>query len=173
MNRFSRSLSINLAVATALCALRPAVAPAASDEVTRRTLEEVIVTAQKRDERLIDTPVAITAVAGNTLNEQNIVQISDYYSRIPNLQYNGDTTADLALRGVTTGGGTNPTLGILIDDVQFGSTTVLGLGNSRFPDIDPGMLERIEVLRGPQGTLYGASSLGGLLKYVTRTPDTE
>jgi iron complex outermembrane recepter protein len=172
MNRFSRSLSVKLAVATTLCALRPEVAPAA-DETTTRTLEEVIVTAQKRDERLIDTPVAITAVSGDALNEQNLVQISDYYSRIPNLQYNGESTYDLALRGVTTGGGTAPTLAILVDDIQFGSTTFLGLGNSRFPDFDAGMLERIEVLRGPQGTLYGASSLGGLLKYVTRAPDTE
>lgn len=173
MNRISCSLTLSVAIATILGALRPASVSAAEEQLNRTTLEEVIVTAQKRSERLIDAPVAITAVAGDTLTEQNIVQISDYYSRIPNLQYNGDTTADLALRGVTTGGSTNPTLAILIDDVQFGSTTVLGLGNSRFPDFDPGMLQRIEVLRGPQGTLYGASSLGGLLKYVTRKPDTE
>ncbi|MFC4312357.1 TonB-dependent receptor [Steroidobacter flavus] len=147
--------------------------PGSAAEPARATLEEVIVTAQKREERLIDAPVAITAVGGDALNEQNIVQISDYYSRIPNLQYNGDSTYDLSLRGVTTGGGTNPTLAVLIDDVQFGSSTFFGLGNSRFPDFDPGMLERIEVLRGPQGTLYGASSLGGLLKYVMRKPDPE
>jgi iron complex outermembrane recepter protein len=173
MNRFSRSLSVNLAVASALGVLHSAAAPAASDELTRTTLEEVIVTAQKRAERLIDAPVAITSVSGDALTDQNIVQISDYYSRIPNLQYNGDATYDLALRGVTTGGGTNPTLAILIDDIQFGSSTFFGLGNSRFPDFDAGMLDRIEVLRGPQGTLYGASSLGGLIKYVTRTPDTQ
>lgn len=171
MSTVSRSLSINLAIATALCVAKPA--SAAEEDAARGTLEEIVVTAQKRDERLIDAPVAITAVAGDALKDQNIVQVSDYYSRIPNLQYNGEATYDLSLRGVTTGGGTNPTLAVLIDDAQFGSTTFLGLGNSRFPDFDAGMLERIEVLRGPQGTLYGAASLGGLLKYVTRKPDTE
>lgn len=161
---------ICLTLATALFEMTAA---GAAEQTAQGTLEEIIVTAQKREERLIDAPVAISTVSGDALNEQNIVQISDYYSRIPNLQYSGDATYDLALRGVTTGGGTNPTLAVLIDDVQFGSSTFLGLGNSRFPDFDPGMLERVEVLRGPQGTLYGASSLGGLLKYVTRKPDTE
>src|SRR5262245_49871033 len=139
MNKPSNSLLLRVAIATTLCALQSAPSFAAEEQLNRQTLEEVIVTAQKRSERLIDAPVAITSVAGDALSEQNIVQISDYYSRIPNLQYNGDTTADLALRGVTTGGSTNPTLAILIDDVQFGSSTVLGLGNSRFPDFDPGM----------------------------------
>jgi outer membrane receptor protein involved in Fe transport len=171
MSTISLRFPINLAVAATLCATGPVAT--AAEESSRVTLEEIIVTAQKRDERLIDAPVAITSVGGDALRDQNIVQVSDYYSRIPNLQYNGDSTYDLSLRGVTTGGGTNPTLAVLIDDVQFGSSTFLGLGNSRFPDFDAGMLERIEVLRGPQGTLYGASSLGGLLKYVTRKPDTE
>ncbi len=59
-----------------------------------------------------------------------------------------------------------------IDDVPFGASTNLG-GGRAVPDIDPGDLQRVEVLRGPQGTLYGASSLGGLLKFVTRDPATD
>ncbi len=94
-----------------------------------------------------------------------------YHTRIPGLSYAGDHTNDLSLRGITTGGSNNPTLAILLDDIPFGSSTAAGLGNSRFPDFDPSLLERIEVLHGPQGTLYGASSLGGLIKYVTRQPD--
>jgi len=136
-------------------------------------LEEIIVTAQKREERLIDVPAVISSVKAQDLTEQNVEQIFDYYSRIPGLAYNGNKTYNLSLRGITTGGATNPTLAILIDDIQFGSSTVAGLGNSIFPDFDPAILERIEVLHGPQGTLYGAASLGGLIKFVTRQPDTE
>jgi outer membrane receptor protein involved in Fe transport len=136
-------------------------------------LEEVVVTAQKRDERLIDVPTAVTELQASDLLSQNLVDMYSFHSRVPGLSYAGVQTTDLALRGITTGGATNPTLAILLDDIPFGSTTVAGLGNSRFPDFDPALLERIEVLHGPQGTLYGAASLGGLIKYVTRQPDTQ
>src|SRR6185436_19493394 len=77
----------------------------------------------------------------------------------------------LAIRGVTTNPA-NPTVGIVVDDVPYGSSTAIG-GGFTAPDIDPSELSRIEELRGPQGTLYGASSLGGLLKYVTVDPSTD
>jgi iron complex outermembrane receptor protein len=83
----------------------------------------------------------------------------------------GGGAPNLAIRGVTTGGG-NPTVGITVDDAPYGSSTTLG-GGVAAPDIDPSDLSRVEVLRGPQGTLYGASSIGGLLKYVTVDPSTE
>ena len=136
-------------------------------------LEEVVVTAEKRAERAIDVPISISTVNTQDPATQDLVQIQDYYSRIPGLQYNGDTTYDLSIRGITTGNATSPTLSILVDDVPFGASTVGGLGNSHFPDFDPSMLERVEVLRGPQGTLYGASSLGGSIKFVTKQPDLE
>jgi outer membrane receptor protein involved in Fe transport len=78
----------------------------------------------------------------------------------------------VVIRGVTTGGFTNPTVGVVINDVPYGSSTLAG-GGKTAPDIDPSDLARIEVLRGPQGTLYGASSMGGLLKFVTVDPTTE
>jgi outer membrane receptor protein involved in Fe transport len=161
------------AIAAGLAPLGSFAADEASPVSDGRVLEEVIVTAQKREERLIDVPAVITAIKADTLTNQNVEQIRDYYSRIPGLGYNGSATYDLSLRGITTGGVLNPTLAILVDDIQFGSSTQRGLGNSRFPDFDPAMLERIEVLHGPQGTLYGAASLGGLIKFVTRQPDTE
>ncbi|MBS0612960.1 MAG: TonB-dependent receptor [Proteobacteria bacterium] len=165
--------SIRCVLAAALCA--SAGVAAAEDAATSGpvALEEVIVTAQKRTERLVDVPASITAVSSEDLTRENLVSVLDFYSRIPNLQYQCRQTYCLSLRGLSTGGATNPTLAILIDDVQFGSSLAAGLGNSRFPDIDPSMLERVEVLRGPQGTLYGASSLGGLIKYVTRQPQTD
>ncbi|HVW69199.1 MAG TPA: TonB-dependent receptor [Steroidobacteraceae bacterium] len=171
MRRMSGRWSVYCGVGAALCSLCATAAEEAPG--TGDVLEEVVVTAEKREERLIDVPIAITAVTTDALATQDLTQLRDYYSRVPGLQYNGDTTYDLSLRGITTGNATSPTISILIDDVQFGASTVGGLGNSHFPDFDPSMLERVEVLRGPQGTLYGASSLGGLLKFVTRQPDTQ
>jgi outer membrane receptor protein involved in Fe transport len=180
----SNRVSIRGAVATALCLAAGMAAaqettpstttpPAAGSTATQGKLEEVIVTAQKRTERLLDVPVAITAVQSETLTQENMVSIIDYFARIPNLQYNCRQTYCLSLRGLTTGDATNPTLAILIDDVPFGSALTAGLGNSRFPDLDPSTLDRLEVLRGPQGTLYGASTIGGLIKYVTKAPQTD
>ena len=165
-------VSIRSAVATALFAAA-GMAAAAETAPASGKLEEVIVTAQKRTERLLDVPVAVTAVSSESLTQENMVSIIDYFSRIPSLQYNCRQTYCLSLRGLTTGDATNPTLAILIDDVPFGSALQAGLGNSRFPDLDPSTLDSLEVLRGPQGTLYGASTIGGLIKYVTRPPQTE
>jgi outer membrane receptor protein involved in Fe transport len=133
--------------------------------------DTIIVTAQKRDERLLDVPVATTAVSADTLVSQNITSLSAFYNRVPGLQYAGERTSQISIRGVTSGGQSNPTVALLVDDIPFGSSTYLG--NATVPNFDPAVLQRIEVLRGPQGTLYGAASLGGLLKYVTKNPDTK
>ena len=152
--------------------------PASSDYESRKgELAEIIVTAQKRTERLQDVPVPVTSISAEKLVESNQFRLEDYYSSVPglNLSTNGvGGAAVVAIRGVTTGGGSvvNPTVGILVDDVPFGSSTGLGGGNS-YPDIDPSDLARVEVLRGPQGTLYGTSSLGGLIKFVTADPSTD
>jgi len=138
-------------------------------------LEEVTVTAQKRQERLQDVPLPVTAVNADSLLESNQIRLQDYSTRVPALSvtpgYTGAPT--LAIRGITTGsGGGNPTVAVVVDDVAFGSSTHLG-GGSAVPDFDPSDLSRIEVLRGPQGTLYGASSVGGLIKFVTVDPSTD
>ena len=133
-------------------------------------LEEVIVTAQKRDERLQDVPIPVTAISAGTLTENNQLRIQDYYSSVPGLivSPNLQSTQTLAIRGITTGAYTSPTVGVTVDDVPYGTSV-----GDQVPDIDPSDLVRIEVLRGPQGTLYGASSMGGLLKFVTVDPSTE
>ena len=148
-----------------------AATPAAAQEAEQGTYgADIVVTAQKRDHRLLDVPVAVSAIGSDTLVSQNINSLKDYFSRVPGLQYGGPNTASLSIRGVTTGERlANPTVAIVVDDVPFGSS--IYLGQSLIPDFDPATLDRIEVLRGPQGTLYGASSLGGLVKYVTRRPD--
>jgi iron complex outermembrane receptor protein len=137
-------------------------------------LEEIIVTAQKRAERLQDVPVPVTALSADSLVSSNQLRLQDYFSRVPglNMTPNIQSSTILSIRGVTTGGATNPTVGVTVDDMPYGSSTSLG-GGLVVPDIDPGDLARIEVLRGPQGTLYGASSMGGLLKFVTVDPSTD
>lgn len=137
-------------------------------------LDEVLVTAQKRSERLQDVPVPVTAVGADDLLQSSQVSLQDYYSKIPGLNV---TPADrgspiVSIRGITSGDYSNPTVGVVIDDVPFGASTLYALGE-QVPDFDPSDLARIEVLRGPQGTLYGVSSLGGLLKYVTVDPSTD
>jgi len=136
-------------------------------------LEEVIVTAEKRSERLQDVPVPVTAISADTLLNRNEFRLQDYFSTVPGLSYLPGLRGEslLVIRGITTDPYTNPTVSITVDDVPYGSTTVNGGGNSP-PDIDPSDLARVEVLRGPQGTLYGASSIGGLLKFVTVDPST-
>ena len=137
--------------------------------------DDIIVTAQKREERLQDVPVPVTAITSSTLVNQNQVRAQDFFSSVPglNLQFQ-NSRSNLAIRGVTTGPATgNPVVGYTIDDIPYGSSVGLaGLFGSA-PDIDPSELARIEVLRGPQGTLYGAASIGGLVKYVTVDPSTE
>lgn len=138
-------------------------------------LEEVVVTAQKREERLQDVPVPVTAISGQTLVDSNQLRLQDYFSHVPGLtvtpdQINGAPI--IAIRGITAGGYATPVVGIVVDDVPFGATSANG-GGDIAPDIDPSDLAQVEVLRGPQGTLYGAGSMGGLIKYVTIDPSTE
>jgi outer membrane receptor protein involved in Fe transport len=135
---------------------------------------EVVVTAEKREERLEDVPVPVTAINADALGDTNKLRLQDYYTQVPGLSVTPSDRGgapQVTIRGITTGGYTNPTVGITVDDVPFGSSTNLAVVFA--PDIDPTELDHIEVLRGPQGTLYGASSLGGLVKYVTTDPSTD
>jgi iron complex outermembrane recepter protein len=148
-----------------------------SSSAQRPLLEEIVVTAQKRQELLRDVPVPVTAISATSLLEHNQLRLQDYYTRVPGLSLitsdaNSVGASLLAIRGITSGPGLNPTVGVVVDDVPYGSSTSWGSGLLA-PDIDPNDLARIEVLRGPQGTLYGASSIGGLLKYMTVDPDTD
>ena len=147
---------------------------AASQENPNRTqIEEIVVTAQKRSQRLQDVPVPVAAISAETLVASNQLRLQDFYGAVPGLSVTpaNQSTQLLSIRGITTGGVTNPTVGVTVDEVPYGASTNIG-GALVVPDIDPGDLARVEVLRGPQGTLYGASSMGGLLKFVTVDPST-
>jgi iron complex outermembrane recepter protein len=135
-------------------------------------LEGIVVTAQKREEFLIDVPVPVTVLDARALVTSNQLRLRDYYSNVPGLTLapRPQSQQVLTLRGLSTGPG-NPTVGVVVDGLPFGASTNLG-GGSSVPDFDPGDLARVEVLRGPQGTLFGASSISGLLNFVTVDPST-
>ena len=151
-------------------------APAAGKEKAGQ-LQEVVVTAEKKSERLQDVPVPVTAISADYLVASGYERLQDYFSQVPGLTFTSSTTdlSMVAIRGIITGAVetvNNPSVGIVVDDVPYGSSTAEG-GGSMAPEFDPSILQRVEVLRGPQGTLYGASTLGGLIKYVTVDPSTD
>ena len=149
-------------------------ADSSTDEPIRPE-QEIIVTAQKREERLLDVPVPVTAVRARALAETSMFRVKDYFYQVPGLTLATSATdgaPTIAIRGISADTFGNPTVGVLVDDVPFGSSLAIG-GGFIAPELDPSDLERIEVLRGPQGTLYGAASMGGLLKYVTVSPSLD
>lgn len=137
-------------------------------------LEEIVVTAQKREQVLRDIPLSITVLSGDFLERQRADNFQDLVALVPGFTLQSDTrgVSRVTLRGINTGGVAS-TVGVYVDDVPFGSSSGLANASILSGDFDTFDLARVEVLRGPQGTLYGASSLGGVMKYVTNVPDTE
>lgn len=136
-------------------------------------LDAVTVTADKRVERAIDVPMSVSTVSGKTLVEQHKAKLLDYLQGTPGVQIvSSGNTNEISMRGITTGGSGNPVVGITIDDVPASSSTSSANGAELVPDLDPSDIKSVEALLGPQGTLYGAASLGGLLKYTMIDPDT-
>jgi iron complex outermembrane receptor protein len=142
-------------------------------------LAEIIVTAQKKTERLQDVPMSITVLDPQALAENGQNSLLDYFDSVPGLNVVANSggglpgTDYITIRGLSAGYAQNPIVATLIDDVPVASSLQRGYGGLTSPDLDPSDLARIEVLKGPQGTLYGADSLGGLLKYVTSDPSVQ
>lgn len=132
---------------------------------------DVVVTARKRAERLVDVPAPISAITGATLKKESAVKFTDYLTTVPGVTFSSGREGStlLVLRGIATGAA-NPTVATYIDEAPFGSSTIFALGSALTPDLDPGDVQRIELLQGPQGTLYGANAIGGILKFVTTPP---
>ncbi|MBB6252140.1 TonB-dependent receptor [Nitrospirillum iridis] len=138
-------------------------------------MEEIIVTAQKRGENIQDVPAAVSAVSSQMLHDLHATQLTDIGAYVPALQIDsagspGQTT--ISMRGIAPIG-RGATVATYIDDAPVGSSSTYGGGNAFALDLLPYDVQRLEVLRGPQGTLYGASSMGGLLKYVLTTPSLD
>lgn len=136
--------------------------------------EAIVVTAQKRPQILLDVPQSITVVSGRTLEAQHASTFQDYLKLVPGLQLDQSRPGEsrLILRGVNTGGVASA-VSVYIDEIPFGSSSGLVNGGVLAGDFDTFDLDRIEVLRGPQGTLYGASSLSGVLRFVTAVPQMD
>jgi iron complex outermembrane receptor protein len=134
--------------------------PAASD---------IVVTARRREERLQDVPIAVTAISGDAIKQQQLVVVRDVAAYSPGLNINSDSVgrAFVSIRGIGTTliDTVQPGVGIFIDGIYQPNTTYL---NSPLVDV-----ARVEVLRGPQGTLFGNNTLGGAINVVTRQPSNE
>lgn len=132
-------------------------------------VEEIVVTSQKRSENVRKVPLSVTVLSGAQLRAAHIQSFADLTRSVPNLSFSsqaGEGLSNLELRGVSSSAGT-ATVALYLDDVSLTTRNLPteGASEPRFLDIS-----RLEVLRGPQSTLYGASALGGTLRYISNTP---
>ncbi len=161
-----RSVVLSAAISMILAAPVFAAAPPAGGI----KLEEIVVTAQRTETNLQETPVSVSAVSGEALTQQGASSLLDLTNFIPNLQVStttlqGGGNGRFAIRGIGQDAGSQAAVGLYVDDIYYptGAGNVMGLF-----DID-----RVEVLRGPQGTLFGRNTIGGAIQYVTVKPGRE
>jgi outer membrane receptor protein involved in Fe transport len=177
MASISLKLCVVLGVAAQLSLSSVNAAPADS-ETPSAGLEEIVVTATRREERLQDVPVSVLAFSQEKLDAQGLKNIDDLARLSPGLtfQRNGmssagnynDEGSDINIRGVDSAAGTSTT-GIYIDDTPI-QTRHVGFGSvNAFPALFD--LDRVEVLRGPQGTLFGAGAEGGVVRFISPEPN--
>ena len=136
-------------------------------------IETVTVTAERRSETTQNVAGQITALTGADLSQYHANTFADFADYVPGVSFasGGPTSNLIAIRGVTTGTGQlGSAIGLYFDDVPLGASTQFGEGFLAF-NVNTFDLDRIEVLNGPQGTLYGANALGGTLRYITQKPD--
>jgi iron complex outermembrane receptor protein len=167
MGRTTRDFLLSVSALAGVAFAGPGLAqtrPAA----TSRTVEELIVTAQKREESAQDVPISLTALSGEDLERRGVIGFQDLSTNVPSLRFGSGVTGGenvITLRGIgsqnTTSGGDSP-VAYNLDGVYLARTTSV---DPEFFDID-----RIEVLRGPQGTLYGRNSVGGSINVITQHP---
>jgi iron complex outermembrane recepter protein len=154
-----------------LCLLIAAPLPAAPADMAEGTLAEVVVTAQKREQSLLDVGIDISVVSGDDLARLRIVEIDDLARHVSNMNVKntlGATNPVVTIRGVGLNdfnANSNPTAGVYVDEVFLTSTAMMG-----FQLFD---MDRVEVLKGPQGTLYGRNTTAGAVSFVTRKPTHE
>ncbi|MGH8506411.1 MAG: TonB-dependent receptor plug domain-containing protein, partial [Stenotrophobium sp.] len=137
---------------------------------TPAQLDEIVVTATKRPELVRDIPASISVLTGKKLEEMGAHELKDFIRSVPGLNKQDDianSNMKLSIRGVGPDNGTNQTVGIVYGDVALSDP----YGSYTIADPDPWDLHTVEVLKGPQGTLFGATSLAGLIRYVPNSPE--
>jgi outer membrane receptor protein involved in Fe transport len=160
-------------VSSLALAIAGAAGTAQAQEVVGEARDEILVTATKREEAISRAPLAISAVTGEALAEANANSLADYIVRLPGVVFNDyqPGVSEVVIRGIaatTYHEQGQTTVGYYLNEIPLVEPGFpIGI-----PDIDTFDLERVEVLRGPQGTLFGSSSLGGLVNYVVKTADT-
>jgi outer membrane receptor protein involved in Fe transport len=171
-----------LAASTALLALAspasaqdvPAGEPTSDAGQQDAAPSEIIVTAQRREQLLIDVPQSISVIGEETLERQAARSFLEYAQLVPGLTLTQENPGEtrLILRGINTGG-VSLTVANYVDDIPFGASGSLSNSAILAGDFDTFDVGRVEVLRGPQGTLYGTNALGGVLKFITNAPSTD
>src|ERR1700730_10011076 len=131
-------------------------------------ITEIVVTAQKREQKVQDIPISVSAISGDEIERAGARDFHDLLLSIPGVSYSGAEPGQsrYSIRGISTAA-SSPTVGIYLDDV---SLITIGTGFAGAADPMLVDLDRVEVLKGPQGTLYGGSAMGGAIKYVSRQP---
>jgi len=157
---------ISTLAASAMCLVIAGVSHAQN-----RTIEEVTVTAAKKEQTLQEIPVAVSVISGDAIEKAQILDLSDLQSIVPSLRINtlqNSANTNFIIRGFGNGAnnpGIEPSVGVFIDGV-YRSRSAAQIGD--LPN-----LERVEVLRGPQSTLFGKNASAGVISVVTRAPDGE
>ena len=137
-------------------------------------LEEIVVTAEKRESTMQTTPISITAVSGDDIVNRGFTDLASLMQTVPgvSIRTSGPGMTEFEMRGVASNGGNSPTVGFYFDDTPLTAPAATNEGKIVIsPDLYD--LNRVEVLRGPQGTLYGSGSMGGTIKVVPNAPNPE
>jgi len=169
VNRFC--IAVISSILAVFWAVLPAAASAQSEEaMNENVLEEVIVTATRREKNIQEVPIAITAITAREIEAAGLRQVEEMTTLVPNFTYAQTTTKQitaLVIRGLSSSGGigNDPNIGVYIDGVYIGRDSGFNVG---LMDI-----ERVEVLKGPQGTLFGRNSTTGALNITTSKPSGE
>jgi outer membrane receptor protein involved in Fe transport len=175
--RVRASLMAGLALAAMMAPAawaQQAAAPSAAAIPPEGGIEEIVVTAEKRSSTVQKTPLSISVFTGAELQAQGISDLLSVAQEVPGVSFktSGPGQTEFEMRGLTSTGGESPTVGFYLDEVAL---TPPGMAQNGKVVIDPDLydINRVEILRGPQGTLYGAGSMGGTIKLVTNQPDVQ